>query len=87
MTATQYNTYSVTDCRGLVKTLVCGVKTITWGLIACKGGPDLQLVQNKQFLPKEILVFIRLVRYALQSLDIYTVNVSPTGQAIVRPAV
>lgn len=87
VTATQYNTYSVTDCRGLVKTLVCGVKTITWGLIACKGGPDLQLVQNKQFLPKEILVFIRLVRYALQSLDIYTVNVSPTGQAIVRPAV
>ena len=24
--------YSVGDCRALVKTLVCGVKTITWGL-------------------------------------------------------
>ncbi|XP_052826902.1 transformation/transcription domain-associated protein [Octopus bimaculoides] len=83
VSATPYTTYSVADCRSLVKTLVCGVKTITWGLIACKGGPDL----NKQFLPKEILVFIRLVRYALQALDIYTVNLSSTGQAMVRPAV
>ena len=28
--------YSVADCRGLVKTLVCGVKTITWGAASCK---------------------------------------------------
>lgn len=27
---------SVTDYRSLVKTLVCGVKTITWGCAACK---------------------------------------------------
>lgn len=26
----QANAYTVSDCRGLVKTLVCGVKTITW---------------------------------------------------------
>lgn len=25
-------TFQVTDCRSLVKTLVCGVKTITWGI-------------------------------------------------------
>jgi len=28
--------YSVMDCRGLVKTLVSGVKTITWGISSCK---------------------------------------------------
>ena len=27
---------SVTDCRGIVKTLVCGMKTITWGAGSCK---------------------------------------------------
>lgn len=28
--------YNVSDYRSLVKTLVCGVKTITWGVAACK---------------------------------------------------
>jgi transformation/transcription domain-associated protein len=32
----QAGSYSVSDCRGLVKTLVCGVKTITWGCASCK---------------------------------------------------
>ena len=27
---------SVPDCRGIVKTLVCGMKTITWGAGSCK---------------------------------------------------
>ena len=30
------NTFSVPDCRSMVKTLVCGVKTITWGAGSCK---------------------------------------------------
>ena len=38
VTPKQYDTYSVADCRGLVKTLVCGVKTITWGIGSCKAG-------------------------------------------------
>lgn len=35
-------TFQVTDCRSLVKTLVCGVKTITWGITSCKapGGKE-----------------------------------------------
>lgn len=32
----QNNNYNVADYRSLVKTLVCGVKTITWGCSACK---------------------------------------------------
>ena len=33
---TSSNTFSVPDCRSMVKTLVCGVKTITWGAGSCK---------------------------------------------------
>lgn len=35
-------TFQVSDCRSLVKTLVCGVKTITWGITSCKapGGEE-----------------------------------------------
>lgn len=32
-----YGTCTVSDCRSLVKTVVCGVKTITWGISSCKG--------------------------------------------------
>ncbi|KAK7075696.1 hypothetical protein SK128_020164 [Halocaridina rubra] len=76
--------YSVSDCRALVKTLVCGVKTITWGCSQCKSGIDPTLTQNKTFHAKETLVFIRLVKWAMQALDIYTLNApgnqQPLGQ-------
>ena len=69
--------YSIADCRSLVKTLVCGVKTITWGIPSCKPlapGEILQQNSPKQFYPKETIVFIRLVKYAMQSLDIYALT-------------
>ncbi|XP_070565955.1 transformation/transcription domain-associated protein-like isoform X2 [Ptychodera flava] len=84
--STQYNNYSVSDCRSLVKTLVCGVKTITWGVGTCKAPGDSSYVQNKQFQPKETAVFVKLVKYAMQALDIYQVTVSPTGTSLIRPA-
>jgi transformation/transcription domain-associated protein len=92
--------YSVTDCRSLVKTLVCGVKTITWGIPSLKlPGETLQQTATgvKQFHPKETIVFIRLVKYAMQALDIYSLTGSPvpnttpnTGlnqSALLRPPV
>lgn len=79
--ASQAQNYSVSDCRSLVKTLVCGVKTITWGIAACKTSAEGVAVQNKQFQPKETLVFISLVKWAMQALDIYTLNVGPAGGA------
>jgi len=50
------------------------------------GLADITLLQNKQFLPKETLVYIRLVEYALQALDIYTINVTPLGLTNIRSA-
>jgi len=46
---------------------------------------DEAFIQNKQFLPKETLVYVRLVKYALQALDIYTINMSASGQPVIRP--
>jgi transformation/transcription domain-associated protein len=76
--ASQANNYSVSDCRALVKTLVCGVKTITWGCTTVKSDNP----QHKQFHPKETLVYIRLVKWAMEALDIYTLNTTPGGQAL-----
>ena len=36
LTAPPSTPLSVADCRGIVKTLVCGMKTITWGAGSCK---------------------------------------------------
>ncbi|KAK2172769.1 hypothetical protein NP493_930g01023 [Ridgeia piscesae] len=84
--ANQTPIYTVNDCRNLVKTLVSGVKTITWGTASCKApSVDEAFIQNKQFLPKETLVYVRLVKYALQALDIYTINMSASGQPVIRP--
>lgn len=102
-------TFQVTDCRSLVKTLVCGVKTITWGITSCKapGGnsalelfrhdafhrvglfpvtdcalslPEAQFIPNKQLQPKETQIYIKLVKYAMQALDIYQVRQCPPAR-------
>nr|XP_022907724.1 transformation/transcription domain-associated protein [Onthophagus taurus] len=78
----QTPTYNVSDYRSLVKTLVCGVKTITWGYLACK--PYVTATNAKQFAAHETLVFIRLVKWALKALDVYTLscgNLPLGGQA------
>lgn len=69
--------YNITECRSLVKTLVCGVKTITWGCAACKTSQEPN-VGGKTLLPRETVLFIRLVRWAMKALDIYAVNTTPT---------
>ncbi|CAH0549746.1 unnamed protein product, partial [Brassicogethes aeneus] len=75
----QNNNYNVADYRSLVKTLVCGVKTIAWNCPSCKVKTTTgqALVASKHFQPHETLVFVRLVKWALKALDIYTLNVSP----------
>lgn len=73
---------NVAEYRSLVKTLVCGVKTITWGLASCKSSfneTNAQGTQSKMFQPKEILMFIDLIHWALEALDIYTINAAGNG--------
>ncbi|XP_067013941.2 transformation/transcription domain-associated protein [Anabrus simplex] len=85
--ASQTCNYSVPDCRSMVKTLVCGVKTITWGCAACKTSISETHTQSKVFQPKEVRVFIRLVKWAMQALDIYSLSVNPLLPGIIMPSV
>ncbi|CAG9767854.1 unnamed protein product [Ceutorhynchus assimilis] len=71
------NNYNVADYRSLVKTLVCGVKTITWVCSSRKTTTGQTLGQAKHFQPHETLIFVRLVKWALKALDIYTLNIGP----------
>ena len=80
--ASQAQNYTVADCRALVKTLVCGVKTITWGLTSTKNEITTTTIGNStnsttQFSPKETLVYIRMVKWAMEALDVYTLNTTP----------
>uniref|UniRef100_A0A8C5E214 Transformation/transcription domain-associated protein n=1 Tax=Gouania willdenowi TaxID=441366 RepID=A0A8C5E214_GOUWI len=79
-------TFQVPDCRSLVKTLVCGVKTITWGITSCKAPGEAQFIPNKQLQPKETQIYIKLVKYAMQALDIYQVQVANNQQTYIRVA-
>ena len=78
--ASQAQNYTVGDCRALVKTLVCGVKTITWGLTSTKAeanpalGGAAAVLPNSQFQPKETLVYIRLVKWAMEVSFFYHFN-------------
>lgn len=48
-------TFHVADCRSLVKTLVCGVKTITWGITSCKAPGGERTDDNKHNAPRNFL--------------------------------
>ncbi|XP_034140404.1 transcription-associated protein 1 isoform X2 [Drosophila guanche] len=73
---------NVAEFRSLVKTLVGGVKTITWGFFNSKFQIcETSLVtQEKLFNPEILCVYIDLVHYAMEALDIYTINVNPNQQ-------
>ncbi|XP_035793214.1 transcription-associated protein 1-like isoform X2 [Anopheles albimanus] len=72
---------NVSEYRSLIKTLVCGVKTITWGCPAPKTLGEHQTSPAKLFNPSEILIFIDLFHWALEALDIYTINIPAPGMS------
>ncbi|RZF45958.1 hypothetical protein LSTR_LSTR008335 [Laodelphax striatellus] len=87
----QATNYSVQDFRMLVKTLVYGVKNITWSCALFKqqqnqaSGVPKSETSRKLFSPKETEMFIRLVKWAMHALDVYMLSVSvppnqPAGQ-------
>ncbi|XP_043599030.1 transformation/transcription domain-associated protein isoform X1 [Bombus pyrosoma] len=83
--SSQAMSYNVADYRNLVKSLVHGAKAITANCINSKTG---EVTQSNQFQTKETLVYIKLVKWALPALDIYTIG-PPTIGAVAqqgRPA-
>ncbi|PNJ12092.1 TRRAP isoform 1 [Pongo abelii] len=45
-----------------------------------------QFIPNKQLQPKETQIYIKLVKYAMQALDIYQVQIAGNGQTYIRVA-
>ncbi|XP_013100353.2 transcription-associated protein 1 [Stomoxys calcitrans] len=73
---------NIVEYRSLVKTLVGGVKTITWGFVSSKS-PSVDVTKQKQeklFQPYEVSIYIDLVHWAMEALDIYSINTSPANQ-------
>lgn len=75
---------NVSDYRSLIKTLVFGVETITWGCAACKNGGQ-TTGPPKPFQPHETLVYVCLVRWAMRALDIYTLPVAGVPSVAAMP--
>ncbi|XP_037947653.1 transcription-associated protein 1 isoform X2 [Teleopsis dalmanni] len=73
---------NIVEYRSLVKTLVGGVKTITWGFTNSKFiNPEAQRPnEDKLFRSEELLIYINLVYWAMEALDIYIINVGNTTQ-------
>uniref|UniRef100_A0AAR5Q8F1 FAT domain-containing protein n=1 Tax=Dendroctonus ponderosae TaxID=77166 RepID=A0AAR5Q8F1_DENPD len=78
------NTYSVAEYRSLVKTLVCGVKTITWVCCSRKTPTGQTMAEARLFQPHETLIFVRLVRWALKALDVYTLNIGHVSKVVMN---
>lgn len=69
-----------------MKTVVCAVKTISWGIASCKVGPNETTATTsntyKQFSAKETEVYLRLIKWGLKAIDIYAINgpvLTPSG--------
>jgi len=86
--------YNFGECRTLVKTMICAVKTISWGIASCKLHPEAQMTPGaticpyKQFSPRETDVFLRLMKWGLKAIDIYAINgpiINSSGQTTYLP--
>jgi hypothetical protein len=71
------------DCRLTIRFLISASRSITSVLIDSKLAPsDLSLtMQPKQLSPKETLIFIKLLKNCLVSLDIYMIGRSTSSNA------
>ena len=72
------NSCPLSECRHLVKTLIGATKTVTWGLQQCllPGNRDATMVQEKLCQPREVQVYVSLVKHATAVLDIYLISSS-----------
>lgn len=81
---TQAMSYNVAEYRNLVKSLVHGAKAITSN---CINSRTSEVTQSNQLQPKETLIYIQFVKWALPALDIYTIGPAAIGTPMqpIRP--
>lgn len=76
--------YNVLECKSTIKNLILGVKNAIEAVPSYRapGSSDQMLTPPgaKLFHPKETIVLVRLLKYGLQALDIYTLTPSMSPQ-------
>lgn len=80
--------YNIMECRSAIKSLIIGVKNAIEAIppFRCPGTDQmLSPPGSKLFAPKETIVLVRLLKYGLKALDIFTLSPSsipmaPMGQ-------
>lgn len=76
--------YNVLECKSTIKNLIIGVKNAIEAIPSFRapGSSDQMLSPPgaKLFHPKETIVLVRLLKYGLQALDIYTLTPSNIPQ-------
>ena len=80
---------NIKDCRSLVNTLVLGLKNIVWGITQCSkhlsstssSSQEKLLTLNNlnSSILEESMIFIRLLKNALQCFEIYSLHPSPAS--------
>lgn len=68
---TQRYDFSIIKINSLLTNLFC---------LITQGSDSSTQVQEKLFTPEILCIYIDLVHFAMEALDIYTVNVNPTQQ-------
>ncbi|ERE76895.1 transformation/transcription domain-associated protein [Cricetulus griseus] len=66
-----------------IQTMSC---KLLLNLVDCIRSKKAQFIPNKQLQPKETQIYIKLVKYAMQALDIYQVQIAGNGQTYIRVA-
>ncbi|XP_050062544.1 transformation/transcription domain-associated protein-like [Aphis gossypii] len=67
--------FSLSECRTLVKVLICCIKTAAWGIAKDKtnkddSGSTLKLPVK----PQLVKIYLGLVKWSLQAMDVYMIN-------------
>lgn len=67
---------SESDCRTEIKFLIMSSRSITYSLIdsKCTQNETIVPLQPKQLTAKETYIYIKLMKHALKSLDIYVIG-------------
>lgn len=62
--------YNMSECKNMVKVLVHGIERITIGLVSVRMAP------GGKYQPHDTRVYIRLVKWGMRALDIYSISSS-----------
>lgn len=80
LSSSSNQSYGIMECKSAIKSLIIGVRTAIEAIPSYRSpvGVDQMLTPagSKLFQPKETIVLVRLLKYGLKALDIFTLTTS-----------